>query len=47
MLTAVIHRPTMVTAQTDLYAALDQTHTDLVYRHDIGHQAVVAELAEE
>lgn len=47
VLTAVIHRPTMVTAQTDLYAALDQTHTDLVYRHDIGHQAVVAELAEE
>lgn len=47
VLTAVIHRPMMVTAQTDLYAALDQTHTDLVYRHDIGHQAVVAELAEE
>ncbi|RRG18326.1 phosphoribosylamine--glycine ligase [Weissella viridescens] len=47
VLTAVIHRPTMVAAQTDLYAALDQTHTDLVYRHDIGHQAVAAELAEE
>lgn len=44
--TAVLHRPTMALAQKDLYQALDAEKTHLVYRHDIGYQAVEAEQLE-
>lgn len=45
VLTAVIQRPTMTAAQIDLSVMLDETQTELLYRHDIGKQALDAEQA--